>query len=298
MPGLRWIVGVSAYCELASLAKNEGSFPKNSVFAVDFPDGSREFLKKRGRTVLYSEERRGKARAVSRIIEYSRRKKCEAIVFAQGDNLFAENSFSALADCLSKNKSAGICVSKIVPIAPAQGLAGFFGKLNWGMHNYFGDKGFPKAGELFIAREKVLPKSRKGLPKGTINDDSFIQANSEALGFSTLYCPESRVFVKVPETIPEIISQRARIARGHFHLTFSGRAPPTARPLARLNAFFSTAPGLAGFFPGFFNSVISALLEIFSVSLGFLLFISDRFSDSASGGEWARIESAKVGKLV
>ncbi|MFH0961161.1 MAG: glycosyltransferase [archaeon] len=267
---MKWIAGVCAYDELPCLRALEPTLPGRAVFAVDGTDGSAEFLRKRKRTVLASKGRLGKAAAVSRILKYARERGIDAVVFIQADDWVGKDFFREILKPLgSANPGVGISVAKVMP-ASGKNFCGFFGRLNWEMHNAFGARGKPKAGEAFAIKARAAPEI---VPDGTINDDAFLQAFSESRGFSTVYSPKATVFLTPPENVWELFTQRMRIAAGHFQLVFSGKRVPTISPVERLRVFVETAPGICSGPDELFFSILSVPFEAFSFSAGFLFSI-------------------------
>ncbi len=188
-----FLVGVCAYDEEDGMRRLLPSLPANCVFAVDGTDGTRALLRRR--KVLYSRERRGKSAAATAILDYARAKRARCVVFVQADDVAGPESMRRLASRFS-DPAVGMACARTIPRAP-RGFIGFCSRLNWGIHDMFGEAGSPKAGEMFAVRMASL---ERGPPPETINDDAWIQSESERAGYRTVYEPRSQV--KSPSHAP------------------------------------------------------------------------------------------------
>ncbi len=279
---MRTIFGVFALNERRALGRMEKSVPRNAVFVVDCDDGSKEFLLSKGRKVLYSDSRRGKAGAVSDFLNYCRRERAEFAVLVQADTMPNAKFFSEIQKPLEENARAGIVVARVDPVGP-DSFCGFFGKLNWEMHNRFCERGRPKAGEICLRVSAVT-----NLPREIINEDAFLQTESEMRGYETTYFPKAVVRIGTPENLPELVSQRRRIASGHFQLARIGRKVPTADLFERISVFLETAPEISNSQREVFYSAVAPFVELLATILGVF--------DSAFGlasPAWEPLESTK-----
>ena len=179
---------------------------------------ARQMQKKDSRVKLILEPvRSGKAEAVNRILRMA---EGEALVLVAADVLLPEYSVQRLVERLSSDPSVGIVCGHPVPIQRGKGIVDSLSLLLWRLHNrtlmYQSRIGMNThaTGELMVIRKEAAAQ----IPSGIVNDDAYLCISALKRGFATRYCSEALVFIKTPDTVARLLSQRRRIAYGHHQI--------------------------------------------------------------------------------
>jgi len=113
----------------------------------------------------------------------------------------------------------GVVGCRPVPINNIHTKGGYVGHLMWNLHDRTLEAQIEnglrmQAGEAFaISREAA-----EYVPLDVINDDAFLVLKAQIMGHKFVYAREITVLNRTPESLQDVLLQRARIIRGHRQL--------------------------------------------------------------------------------
>jgi cellulose synthase/poly-beta-1,6-N-acetylglucosamine synthase-like glycosyltransferase len=200
-------------------------------------DGSKAFVESLQDPRLlteYEAERSGKWRAFNRAI---RRVHGEVVFLISGDIEFDPSILSRLSAQVTGD--VGVVIPRVVP-TNVRGPVSRLGATLWDLHDAqimdCARRGLPfHGGELQAVRRTVLEEI-----DGVVNEDAYLCFRALERGYRVVYDRGAVVHNTVPETLKELVAQRARVNYGHRQLVASGREPSTLdrfafrRPLVAL----------------------------------------------------------------
>jgi glycosyltransferase involved in cell wall biosynthesis len=184
----------------------------------------REFSEADPRIQLIAERgRRGKASAWNTLIEIAEHGGFDVLVYMGADNLPSRGGISFLLDDLEGG--LGIVGAHPVPVDPISNFLGWSTNLQWNMHHHISREVRPKvSGEMCALRVGVV----REMPPGIINDDVYLERLFELRGFKVGYCENSKVLLRGPSTLSNMMSQRRRVYIGHHQTRmYLGEKPST-----------------------------------------------------------------------
>ena len=223
MKKLQVSVGVFAYNEAFNIAKvlnallnQKQDFIKISeilVVSSASTDGTDEIVlqisKKNPIVKLISEkERNGKSSAINKFIKAAN---SDILVIESADTIPNE-------DCVQRmvlpflDEKIGMSGGRPIPENNPDTFVGFAVTMMWRMHHKMAMIS-PKLGEM-VAFRKVFDQ----IPPESAVDEASIEAIIRAKGYDLYYEPQAIIHNKGPETIPDFVKQRRRIAAGHLWL--------------------------------------------------------------------------------
>ncbi|MDG6907617.1 MAG: glycosyltransferase [Nitrososphaerota archaeon] len=176
----------------------------------------KEFEKKDERLHLIIEpDRLGKPSAINKMIQQMRG---DALLLMSGDVRLPQREFvEHMVQRLQGNTGVVSCRPK--PVNSIHTITGQMSNSMWGLHdktlsvqNSNGLHGH--AGEAFAIKREAV----ETLPSRIVNDDAYMVLRAQQKGFDVSYDRESIVLNRPPESIAELMRQRARIINGHNQL--------------------------------------------------------------------------------
>jgi glycosyltransferase involved in cell wall biosynthesis len=182
----------------------------NTVLAV------KEFSKTGPRIHLIVEGRRnGKPSAINKILETMAG---ETLVLLSGDiRLPSACSVDGLVSYCKDG--VGVVASRPLPINDVNTKAGYIGHLMWNLHDrtlvaQIENGLHMQAGEAF-----AISRDAAGyVPLDVINDDAYLVLKAQLMGYRYAYARNITVLNRTPESLHDILLQRARIIKGHQQL--------------------------------------------------------------------------------
>ena len=135
--------------------------------------------------------------------------KSKVVIIMAGDLLLKNSTIEKLVTPLA-DSTVGIVGSHPVPVNDPKKFMGFAAHLMWDLHHVI-STAKPKMGEM-IAFRKIFEK----IPVLSAVDEANIEPLIRGQGYKAVYAPQAIIYNKGPEKISEFISQRRRIAYGHY----------------------------------------------------------------------------------
>jgi biofilm PGA synthesis N-glycosyltransferase PgaC len=226
--------------------------------------------------LIAESERTGKAAAINVLLRATTE---PVVVLVGGDVIFTPGSLIKLVEPLN-DSSVGMTGARPVPTNPRRGLVGNTVNILWELHHELSLER-PKLGEA-VAFRRIM----QSIDPNTRVDEAVMEHVVKAHGLQLRYVPDAVIRNHGPETIAELIAQRARIYHGHVTLraktgyrVSSIRSGDVVRAAWRLWRRGVPASHL----------VASSLLEATSRSYARLAAWRGRGTD----GIWDRISSSK-----
>jgi poly-beta-1,6-N-acetyl-D-glucosamine synthase len=125
-----------------------------------------------------------------------------------------------------------------MPVNKADRFLGFAVQLQWNLHHLISLK-HPKCGEMIAFRSDLTTH----IPLESPVDEASLEAISCGKGFCLRYVPSATFKNRGPDTLSDFISQRRRIANGHWWLQKTrGYKVATSSSQAVLKALLSRPP--------------------------------------------------------
>jgi cellulose synthase/poly-beta-1,6-N-acetylglucosamine synthase-like glycosyltransferase len=253
-------------------------------------DGSRAFVESVHDPRLvaeYETERAGKCRAYNRAIQKVRGEK---VFLISGDVTFDPAVLDRLAGHLTGE--VGVAFSRVVP-TNTSGIVCRLGSALWDLHDAqitgSARRGLPfHGGELQVVLRSLLEPI-----EGVVNEDAYLCLRAFERGYRVVYDRDTVVNNTVPETLKELIAQRARVNYGHRQLVATGREPSTLdrfalrRPLVALQVICQTIlrrPANAVWIP------LLAVVEGLAMAQGY-----GDFARRVDYSRWTLIQTGKRG---
>jgi cellulose synthase/poly-beta-1,6-N-acetylglucosamine synthase-like glycosyltransferase len=179
--------------------------------------------------LIEEDRRRGKAAAVNQILKYARG---EYIFLLSADTVPSKKAVSLMTSEFSNQKVA-VTIAHPVPTNHKVGLIGYLAHLYWRLHDRtlrtLSERGeLIHGGELMAVRKSVVEK----LPAEVVNDDAYLEMEAGKRGYELRYCPDALVYMKAPNSLFELITQRRRVLYGHYQLRdLTGIYPHALEPM-------------------------------------------------------------------
>jgi glycosyltransferase involved in cell wall biosynthesis len=165
--------------------------------------------------LIVENQRQGKPSAISKILEAM---SGEILVLLSGDVRLPKAYFiNALASYCTDG--VGVVGCRPVPINSLHTKGGYIGHLVWNLHDRTLEaqieNGFRmQAGEAFA----ISRRATEEVPLNVINDDAYLVLMAQLKGHRVAYAREITVLNRTPESLHDVLLQRARIIRGHRQL--------------------------------------------------------------------------------
>jgi cellulose synthase/poly-beta-1,6-N-acetylglucosamine synthase-like glycosyltransferase len=165
--------------------------------------------------LIVENRRQGKPSAINKILEAM---SGEILVLLSGDVRLPDTYFiNALASYCTDG--VGVVGCRPVPINSLHTKSGYIGHLVWNLHDRTLEaqieNGFRmQAGEAFAISRRATEK----VPLSVINDDAYLVLRAQLKGHRVAYAREITVLNRTPESLHDVLLQRARIIRGHRQL--------------------------------------------------------------------------------
>jgi biofilm PGA synthesis N-glycosyltransferase PgaC len=153
-------------------------------------------------------ERTGKAAAINMLLRATTE---PVVVVVGGDVIFTPGSLIKLVEPLA-DTSVGMTGARPVPTNPRRGIVGNTVNILWELHHELSLER-PKLGEA-VAFRRIM----QSIDPNTRVDEAVMEHVVEAQGLQLRYVPDAVVRNHGPETIAELIAQRARVYQGHVML--------------------------------------------------------------------------------
>lgn len=294
--GMKVSVGIFAYNEGGSIGsaldsvctQDLGEHSLSEIMVVSFgsTDCTNAVVHERARRnpLIRLEQQpvcRGKAASVSHFLAHA---KGDILVMMSGDSeLRSHRAILPLIDALNSDPTLGIVGARHCVINQGKRFVAFAGGRVWSTLHRVSLVSPKISGDLMAIRAGIVNE----LPEGIINDDVFLEFETERRGFGKRYCPTSEVYIRIPETIADYSNQRRRIYAGHRQLNalFPHRRVSTnALPLVAWKLLEQIdSPG----------SLLSTLLLM---GIDAVLRVQSAVEDTAEryrDGRWARIQTTK-----
>lgn len=167
-----------------------------------------QFSKIDSRVKLLTQEiRLGKASAINLFLENIKNKIC---ILVNGDTVLDKKAIDTLVKSFA-NSEIGMTGGHPISINSRDTFTGRICDFMWRLHHKISLKS-PKMGELIAFRKDIVNK----IPEETAVDEVCIESIVRKNGYKLVYIPESKVYIRTPETIRDFIIQRRRIATGHI----------------------------------------------------------------------------------
>lgn len=220
---LKCSIGIMVYNEEANIASlldallqqelTSGVIEEIVVVASGCTDNTenivKSYLPKDARLKLLKQiQREGKASAIN---YYLARTTTEIAILESGDTLPHKNAIEKLIRPL-EDPTIGMVGGHPVPINETDSFLGYTVHLQWHLHHKISLR-HPKCGEL-VAFRNIF----HSIPNASAVDEASIEAIITTAGYRITYAPDAIAWNKGPTTISEFLTQRRRIAAGHFAL--------------------------------------------------------------------------------
>ena len=171
------------------------------------------------------------------------------------------------------DEKVGLTCGRPIPTNPSTSLTNRISSLIWHLHHKVSLSSPPKVGELIAFRNLI-----KEIPEDTLADEERISAIIQRKGYKVVYVKDAVVYNKAPEKISELIEQRRRIFVGHLLIKKElGYIPPTL-DLRRLTQVIMQEIKKNPL--KILTISMLSLVEIFSRILGYLDFITGRYTST------------------
>ena len=227
---------------------------------------------------LYTQnERKGKSSAINLFLSKA---KNDILIIESADTLPSLDTVERLVSPLKKTE-IGMTGVRPIPVNKSENFVGFAVNLLWKMHHQMA-MFRPKLGEM-IAFKKVFDS----IPEKSAVDEASIEALITKAGLKCLYISNAIIRNKGPETLPDFIKQRKRIAIGHQWLKQNQNYSVTSNQWSLLCGLYLkecfTNPKDIVYITG------TAKLELYCRILGFIDFHFKKSNPFI----WDMIESSK-----
>jgi poly-beta-1,6-N-acetyl-D-glucosamine synthase len=180
--------------------------------------------------------RRGKSAAINTYLA-ARHPDAKVCVIASADIIPDTRAVEHLALALS-DPQVGMAGGRPMPVNKEDRFLGFVVQLQWKLHHLISLQ-HPKCGEM-IAFQSGLAG---GIPTESPVDEASLEAIAAQKGLHLKYVPDATFVNRGPETLSDFISQRRRIANGHWWLQRTrGYKVSTNSYQAVMKALFSQPP--------------------------------------------------------
>lgn len=175
-----------------------------------------EMSKKYTKVKLINERNRtGKAGAINLARDLV--KECDILIVVSADIRLPKSSLNNLVKPFFKDSKIGLTTGSASVYPMGDKKMSFLNSFLWELLNstnkYLSERNSLAHcfGELYAFKASLL----KTLPKGVINEDSYIASMIKRLGYKVVYIEDAKVILRGPSTLHELLAQRARINRGH-----------------------------------------------------------------------------------
>lgn len=233
---LKCSVGVLAHNEAANMPRLLAALLSQELKQVEIAeiivissastDGTddivRDFMADYPQVKLITEDkRRGKSAAINKFIKAAT---SDILVMESGDTLPEPDTVEKLV-CPFADPKVGMVGGRPVPENPNTTFVGYTVNLLWRLHHHLALIS-PKLGEM-VAFRKIF----EAIPTNSAVDEASMEALIRAAHLKLQYVPKAIIHNKGPENLPELITQRRRIAAGHCwlkqkqHYTVSSSQP-------------------------------------------------------------------------
>lgn len=162
--------------------------------------------------LLVQHARLGKASALNAYLR-ERDPSAEILVFASADLLVQPGCLELFQECLASSPEVGMVGARPVPVNARDSLMGSMVNFLWDLHHEICLVD-PKMGEMTAARARLV----SSIPENSAVDEASVEAIVARQGFDLKYVPGAVVINRGPDNFGEFISQRRRIAAGHYWL--------------------------------------------------------------------------------
>jgi cellulose synthase/poly-beta-1,6-N-acetylglucosamine synthase-like glycosyltransferase len=221
------LIGICAYNEesnirllLQNLISEQG-LPENYRILVvcsgctdKTPAVVEEYEKKDARIrKIVEKSRLGKANALNKLFRAAK-ESADILVLVNADALPERGSITKLASKLAIDNT-GAVFAQPVPSKTFRGICYGIVNVIWRLHHMISLHQRPKlSGELCAIRTSCLQE----IPEKIATDEPFIELSILNQGYSVLYAPEARVYIRCPTNTSDLLKQRTRIWLGHMQL--------------------------------------------------------------------------------
>ncbi len=160
--------------------------------------------------------RNGKSEALNKILSVY---EGDILVLLSADVLPSGKCISSLVAPMLRDRRIGMVGGRPVPLNRGSGLAGYMAKMFWRLHHrtlsYLDQRKMnTQGGEIIALRRGIIER----FPEDVVNDDAYAGVTTWKKGYLVKYCPDAIVYMKAPETLREIFTQRRRIVFGHHQV--------------------------------------------------------------------------------
>lgn len=159
-------------------------------------------------TLIREPERRGKSAAINTFL---READSEILIVESADTLPARTTVEKMVAAFL-DPSVGMAGGRPLPENRPDTFVGYAVNLLWKLHHRMALIS-PKLGEMIAFRNKV-----NQIPERSAVDEASIESDILRQGFRLRYLPDAIIHNKGPENLADFISQRRRIAAGHYWL--------------------------------------------------------------------------------
>lgn len=181
--------------------------------------------------LITQKSRMGKALAINIFLKNAKNKIC---ILVNADTILEKEAIETLVQPFT-NPEVGMTGGHPLPVNSPDNFVGYICHFMWKLHHKISLKS-PKMGELIAIRKDAIDK----IPEKTAVDEVCIESIMKKNGYNLVYVPDSKVYIKGPETVRDFIRQRRRIATGHIwakkHL---GYVPSTRNKWLTIKLTFS-----------------------------------------------------------
>jgi glycosyltransferase involved in cell wall biosynthesis len=162
--------------------------------------------------VLVQDARLGKASALNAYFR-ERDPLADVIVMASADVLLQPGCLQLMVECFESDPQIGMCGARPIPTNSRDHLIGRMVGFLWDLHHDVALEA-PKLGEVCAMRARLVTSISENTPV----DEASLEAVVVQKGYKLAYVPEAVAANRGPSSMSEFISQRRRIAAGHYWL--------------------------------------------------------------------------------
>ena len=162
--------------------------------------------------LIVQNARLGKSAALNAYLR-ERDPAAEVIVFASADLLIQPGCLELFHRELEDSPEVGMVGARPMPVNPRGPVVGTMVNFLWDLHHEISLID-PKMGEMTAARASLV----QVIPDESAVDEASVEAIVARQGYKLRYVPGAVVINRGPDSLREFLSQRRRIAAGHYWL--------------------------------------------------------------------------------
>ncbi len=172
--------------------------------------------------LIIQKQRLGKATAINPFLRIAKNKICFLV---NGDTILDRDAIEYLfRPFLNHTHNVGMTGAQLIPLNGSNTFIAHVCKFMWKLHHKI-SLICPKMGEVVAFRRDIVGR----IPASASVDEVCIESAVIKRGYKLVYIPDSKVYIRIPDTVGDFIKQRRRIATGHIWAARNLRYTPSTR---------------------------------------------------------------------